>query len=51
MLRKLCTLVLSLAFVVAIAGCNEPEYKVTEKKETQTESTPTDTGPGTMIVE
>jgi hypothetical protein len=51
MLRKLCTLVLSLAFVVAVTGCAEDEYKVTDKKEVQKESNPTDVSPGTMIVE
>ncbi len=56
MLRKLCTLVLSLAFVVAITGCEEKEvkvveYKNTQKTEVQTESTPTDVSPGTMIVD
>lgn len=51
MLRKLCAVVVSLAFIVAISGCEENEYKVTDKKETQQESNPTDTSPGTMIVE
>ncbi|MBN2559673.1 MAG: hypothetical protein JXQ75_01915 [Phycisphaerae bacterium] len=51
MIRKLCTLVLGLAFVLCVCGCAENEYKTTEKKETTTESTPTDVSPGEMIVE
>ena len=51
MLRKLCTLVLSLAFVVAVTGCAEDDIKITDKKEVQTETNPTDVSPGTMIVE
>jgi len=51
MLRKLCTLALTLAFALCVSGCAENEYKVTDKQETQTESTPTDTSPGHMVVE
>ncbi len=51
MLRKLSTLILSLAFVVAVVGCKENEHKVTEKKETTHETQPQDSSPGEMIVE
>ncbi len=51
MLRKLCTMVFAMAFAVAVVGCEENEHKVTEKKETTHESQPTDSSPGTMIVE
>lgn len=51
MLRKLCTLSFVLAFAFCITGCAEPEYKVTDKKESQTESTPHDVSPGEMVVE
>ena len=51
MIRKLCRVMLALAFVFCLAGCAENEYKVTDKKETQTESTATDVSPGEPIVE
>lgn len=51
MLRRLCTLTLALAFTFCVVGCAENEYKVTDKEESQTESTPTDVSPGGMIVE
>ena len=51
MLRKLCTLTLALAFAFCVVGCAENEYKVTDKEESQTESTPTDVSPGEMVVE
>ncbi|MBK8270934.1 MAG: hypothetical protein IPK83_22545 [Planctomycetes bacterium] len=51
MLRKLCTVVFSLAFAFAIVGCEENEHKVTEKKETTHETQPTDSSPGGMVVE
>lgn len=51
MIRKLCSIAFVLAFVLCVCGCAEDEHKITEKKEVQTESTPTDVSPGEMIVE
>ena len=51
MIRKLLTMVFALAFAVCICGCAENEYKVTDKKETVTESEATDVSPGEMVVE
>ena len=51
MFRKLLSIMLVATFAVAFTGCAEDEHKVTQKKETQHESTPTDKSPGTMVVE
>jgi hypothetical protein len=51
MIRKCLTLVCSLALFAAFSGCAENEHKITEKKESKTESTPQDTSPGEMVVE
>lgn len=51
MLKKLLGAVLVMTLAVVFTGCAEDEHKITTKKETQTESTPTDTSPGTMTVE
>ncbi len=51
MIRRLFCVLIALVFAVAISACAENEYKVTEKKEIQTESTPTDVSPGEMVVE
>ncbi len=51
MIRKLCTLMLVIAFAAAISGCQENEHEVTHKKESTTETTPRDSSPGGMIVE
>lgn len=51
MIRKLCTLMLVVAFAAAITGCQENEHKVTTKSEKTTESAPQDTSPGEMVVE
>jgi hypothetical protein len=51
MIRRLICLVIALCFGLAVSACAENEYKVKEKKEVQTESTPTDVSPGEMIVE
>jgi len=50
-MRKLCSLALVLFLAAFFCGCAENEYKVTEQKETQHESQPTDVKPGEMIVE
>jgi len=51
MIRKVLSIVLVLGFSVAISGCAEDEIKTTRKSESRTESEPTDTSPGEMIVE
>ncbi len=51
MIRKLCSLGFVLAFALCVCGCAEPEYKTTQKTETQSESTPQDVSPGEMIVD
>jgi hypothetical protein len=51
MYRKLLCVLTTLLFTIAVSACAENEYKTTEKKEIQTESTPTDVSPGEMIVE
>lgn len=51
MFRKLSTVVFVMAFAFVAIGCEENEHKVTEKKETTHETQPTDSSPGTMIVE
>ncbi len=51
MFRTLLTLTFAVCLVAIVAGCEENEVKITEKKQTQTESTPTDVKPGEMIVE
>lgn len=50
MIRKLCSLVVAVAFVVAVCGCAN-EYKTTQEKQVQTESGPHDVSPGEPIVE
>ncbi|MFQ5425115.1 MAG: hypothetical protein ACE5F9_14205 [Phycisphaerae bacterium] len=51
MLRILCRVLLTVAFVIAVSGCAENEATITQKRESKTESTPTDASPGTMVVE
>lgn len=51
MVRKLCTMLFAVAFAFSVAGCEENEHKVTEKKETTHESQPQDSSPGEMVVE
>ena len=52
MIRKLCSLLLVVAFAAALTtGCQENEHEVTHKSETTTETTPQDASPGGMIVE
>ena len=51
MIRKLCSLGFVVAFAIGVCGCAEPEYKTTQKTETQSESTPQDVSPGEMIVD
>jgi hypothetical protein len=51
MYRRLLCVLTALLFMVAVSACAENEYKTTDKKEIQTESTPTDVSPGEMIVE
>lgn len=51
MFKKLVGGVLVVAAAVVFTGCAEDEHKITQKKETQTESTPTDVKPGEMTVE
>jgi uncharacterized lipoprotein YehR (DUF1307 family) len=51
MIRKLCSLVFALAFVVAVCGCAENEYRTKQEKQVQTESQPQDVSPGEPIVE
>ncbi|HVP12620.1 MAG TPA: hypothetical protein VMV94_15700 [Phycisphaerae bacterium] len=51
MYRRLLCILTALLFAVAVSACAENEYKVTDKKEIQTESPPTDVSPGEMIVE
>ncbi|MFQ5429946.1 MAG: hypothetical protein ACE5E1_06510 [Phycisphaerae bacterium] len=51
MLRRLATVAFMLVFAVCISGCNEPETKTTHRVESTSESTPTDTSPGEMIVD
>ena len=52
MIRKCLTLLCSLAIFAGLTGCPpENEHKITEKKESKTESAPQDTSPGEMIVE
>ncbi len=51
MIRKLISAAFCLAFLVAVSGCAENEYKTTQETQSQTESTPTDSSPGEMVVE
>jgi hypothetical protein len=51
MYRRLLCVLTALLFTIAVSGCAENEYKTTDKKEIQTESSPTDVPPGEMIVE
>jgi Flp pilus assembly protein TadD len=51
MLKKLLGTMLVVTLAVVFTGCAEDEHKMTQKRETQTESTPQDTSPGTMTVE
>jgi hypothetical protein len=51
MYRRLLCVLTALVFMIAVSACAENEYKTTDKKEIQTESTPTDVSPGEMIVE
>ena len=48
---KFIGIVMIAAIAFFFTGCAENEHKVTTKKESQTESTPHDTSPGTMVVE
>jgi len=51
MLKKTLAALFVLMFAVVFTGCAEDEHKITQKKETQTESTPHDVKPGEMTVE
>ena len=51
MIKKLLGALLVVTLAVAFTGCAEDEHKVTQKRETKTESTPQDKSPGTMVVE
>ena len=51
MLKKTLAAMLVVVLAVVFTGCAEDEHKITQKKETQTESTPHDVKPGEMTVE
>lgn len=52
MIRKCLALLFCMGILTAVTGCPpQRETTITEKKEIQTESTPQDVSPGTMIVE
>ena len=51
MFKKMVGALLVVAAAVVFTGCAEDEHKITQKRETQTETTPQDTSPGTMVVE
>jgi hypothetical protein len=49
--RKLLSLVLVVGVAAVCSGCAENEHKITQKQESQTESEPTDSSPGTPVLE
>lgn len=51
MIRKLVVLLTACCMFTVFVGCNEPEHKMEQKKETRTESDPEFTSPGEPIVE
>ena len=51
MLRRVLSLSLVAIFTLCLAACAEKEVKIHQETQSQTESAPTDTSPGEMIVE
>ena len=51
MLRRFLALAFLLALCAPFAACQENEYKTSQEVESTTETTPTDSSPGEMVVE
>lgn len=51
MLRKLLTIVAACCFFAGVTGCAENEHKMTDKRESRTESSPEPVSPGEEVVE